>query len=143
MQSTVSERLREYLFVSKKNVKQLAGEINVSQASLNNVVNGKNLPSSNLLIRLATTKGVSIDWILLGEGDMLREQSDDNGIPSRLPINRVENLLSQFQIAAQENKDAWMRLIQEKDNHLDAKERIIQTKNNLIQLLQHTNGASR
>ena len=134
MQSTVSERLREYLFLSKKNVKQLAGEINVSQASLNNVVNGKNLPSSNLLIRLATTKGISIDWVLLGEGKMLRDSSE--GLSNRLPIDQVEHLLAQFQIAAKENKDAWMRLLQEKDEHLNDKERIIETKDALIALLR-------
>lgn len=136
MQSTVSERLREYLFISKKNVKQLAGEINVSQASLNNVVNGKNLPSSNLLIRLAQTKGVSIDWVLLGEGNMLRNEEEHGTSSNRLPIDRVEKIMHQFQIASQDNKEAWSRLIQEKDDHLTSKERIIQTKDSLIELLR-------
>ncbi|MGH1334667.1 MAG: helix-turn-helix transcriptional regulator [Aureispira sp.] len=136
MQSTVSERLREYLFISKKNVKQLAGEINVSQASLNNVVNGKNLPSSNLLIRLATTKGISINWVLLGEGNMMRYEEGDGGTIQHLPLDKVELFLTQFRIAANENHDIWKRLVDEKDEHLASKERLIESKDALINLLR-------
>lgn len=137
MQSTVSERLREYLFISKKNVKQLAGEISVSQASLNNVVNGKNLPSSNLLIRLATTKGISINWILLGEGNMMRHDEDDvTTARQHLPLDKVENFLTQFRVAANENRDVWMRLVEEKEAHLASKERLIESKEAIINLLR-------
>lgn len=135
MQSTVSERLREYLFISKKNVKQLAGEINVSQASLNNVVNGKNLPSSNLLIRLATTKGISINWILLGEGHMMRNAEND-GTMQHLPLDKVEYFLTQFRIAANENHTVWKQLVDAKDEHLASKERLIESKDAIINLLR-------
>ncbi len=136
MQSTVSERLREYLFISKKNVKQLAGEIDVSQASLNNVVNGKNLPSSNLLIRLATTKGISINWVLLGEGSMMREEEELPSNSQHLPLDKVETFLSQFRIAAKENKEVWTMLMEEKDSHLASKERLIESKEAIITLLR-------
>ncbi|MFK7798059.1 MAG: helix-turn-helix transcriptional regulator [Aureispira sp.] len=136
MQSTVSERLREYLFISKKNVKQLAGEINVSQASLNNVVNGKNLPSSNLLIRLATTKGISINWVLLGEGNMMRHEEEGTPTKQHLPLDKVESFLTQFRIAANENNAIWKRLIDEKDEHLSSKDRLIESKDTIIDLLR-------
>lgn len=139
MQSTVSERLREYLFISKKNVKQLAGEINVSQASLNNVVNGKNLPSSNLLIRLATTKGISINWVLLGEGNMMRHEEEKNGTTQHLPLDKVENFLTQFRVTANENREIWQRLVDEKDEHLASKERLIESKDAIIDLLRSNN----
>jgi transcriptional regulator with XRE-family HTH domain len=136
MQSTVSERLREYLYISKKNVKQLAGEINVSQASLNNVVNGKNLPSSNLLIRLASTKGININWVLLGEGNMMRHEEEQSNTAQHLPLDKVENFLTQFRIAANENREVWMRLLDEKDEHLASKDRLIESKDAIIEMLR-------
>lgn len=75
---TIHERLREFIFFSKKNVSELAKEINVSQAALNNVVNGKNLPSSTLLIQLFQSKKLSINWLLTGHGDMIVDSAKDN-----------------------------------------------------------------
>lgn len=70
---SISERIKEYLFFSKKNTTELAKEINVSQSALNNVVRGASLPGAKILLPLAE-QGISIDWLLTGRGEMLKEQ---------------------------------------------------------------------
>jgi len=77
---TIAERLKTYLFYSKKNVTQLAEEIKVTQSALNRVVKGEVLPSSKVLTPLAEM-GININWLLIGAGEMMQEgyQSNKDG----------------------------------------------------------------
>ena len=71
---SVSNRLRKYLFETKKNVTQLANEIGVTPSAFNKVVKGEGLPSSKVLTPLAKL-GVNINWLLTGEGEMLSKKA--------------------------------------------------------------------
>jgi len=137
---SVHERLREYFFYSKTTATELAKEIDISQSSLNNVVNGNNLPSSKLLIELATKKNLSIDWLLLGEGEMLRKRRQGGqNVTTKLSLTKLENLLDKMHKVSEENKVIWTSLLEEKDRRLEDKERLIASKNAVIELLQAEN----
>lgn len=70
----VHERLKEYLFFSKKNASQLADEIGVTQSAFSKTLKGKVLPSSKVLIPLSNM-GLNINWLLTGEGDMFEKKT--------------------------------------------------------------------
>lgn len=138
---SVHERLREYFFYSKTTATELAKEIDISQSSLNNVVNGNNLPSSKLLIELASKKNLSINWLLLGDGKMFREKTRkvQNFTPKQ-SSTKLEELLERLYEMSEENKVIWTSLLEEKDQRLIEKERIIASKDAVIELLQEQNG---
>jgi transcriptional regulator with XRE-family HTH domain len=147
-QMPVSDRLKLFLLHLKKNASQLAEEINVTQSAFNRVVKGDGLPSSKILIPLAEL-GLNINWLLIGDGEMLRDQNmtpDPNieyqskrkGDPKT-----YRDAIKQFYESSEDYKESWQKLLhekdlrlQEKDAHLEEKERIIQTKNKMIELLE-------
>jgi len=137
---SVHERFREYFFYSKTTATELAKEIDISQSTLNNVVNGNNLPSAKLLIELATKKNLSIDWLLLGEGEMFRKKIEDiQEVSGKLSITKLRDLLERAYQVSEENKVMWSSLLEEKNQRLEEKERLIASKNTVIELLQTQN----
>jgi len=137
---SVHERLREYFFYSKITATELAKEIDISQSSLNNVVNGNNLPSSKLLIELATKKNLSIDWLLLGEGEMLRNKIQEvQNSTTKLSLTKLENLLVKVYQISEDNKVVWTSLLEERNQRLEEKERLIVSQNTVIELLEAQN----
>lgn len=137
---SVHERLREYFFYSKITATELAKEIDISQSSLNNVVNGNNLPSSKLLIELATKKNLSIDWLLLGEGEMLRNKIQEvQNSTTKLSLTKLENLLVKVYQISEDNKVVWTSLLEERNQRLEEKERLIISQNTVIELLEAQN----
>jgi transcriptional regulator with XRE-family HTH domain len=68
----ISKRLDLFIEQKYKTAKALATTIDVSPNAISQIVNGKNLPSAKVLIPLLQT-GISIDWLLTGEGSMLRD----------------------------------------------------------------------
>lgn len=53
--------------------------LNTNPTTLRKLVKGENLPSSKILLALAET-GLSINWLLLEEGEMMREPQDKKNI---------------------------------------------------------------
>lgn len=50
---------------------QLAKEINISRATISNYINGKTKPKNLILEKLSDYLGLSKDWLLKGEGEMM------------------------------------------------------------------------
>lgn len=70
-------RLREFITSIGKNGTQLARELNLAQASIKRTLDGDTLPSSKILIPLIKEyPSLNLYWLLLGEGEMLREEKD-------------------------------------------------------------------
>jgi transcriptional regulator with XRE-family HTH domain len=145
---TISERLSSFVTYTKKNISELSKELNVSQTALNNLVRGKTLPSSTLLVPLAKI-GLNINWLLIGEGEMLRDQNMTTDPKAEYQTKRkgdsetIKDAIKQFYESSEDYKESWQKLLQEKDlrlkekdAHLEEKERIIQTKNKMIELLE-------
>lgn len=62
-----------------------AHKLNVSQAVISHISSGRNKPGTDLLLSLLSQFGeISADWLLLGNGEMLRQKE---------VLAEVENLL--------------------------------------------------
>jgi len=78
---SVSERfnqLLEYLGISRY---KMSKETGISETVLQNISEGKNMPSIKITVKLLSTyKMVNADWWLLGEGEMLKKDSTKEAI---------------------------------------------------------------
>lgn len=73
----IGKRLKIFLSSIGKNGTQLARELNLAQASIRRTLEGTTLPSSKTLIPLIKKyPSLNLYWLLLGEGEMLREEKD-------------------------------------------------------------------
>lgn len=75
MSDTPGQRLslvREKLGLTQR---EMASELSFSQGMVGFLESGKKLPSRNFLQKLAERFGVSSDWLLNGQGEMIQKQS--------------------------------------------------------------------
>ncbi len=74
---SIAQRIKSYRTTYFKTAKALAEKINVSSSAISQAEKGQSLPSAVLLKPLSDL-GVSIDWIMTGEGTMMRDSSKKN-----------------------------------------------------------------
>ena len=80
-EKTVKQRLREVLIAFGANPTNLAKRFGVNQKTLNNQINGDtSLSVSTILLTKEAIPEVSVEWILMGEGSMIKQTklTDDN-----------------------------------------------------------------
>lgn len=68
--SLCSNRIKEVRKRFKETQKEFADNINISQAHLSNIENGKDNPSDKLLRVISAEYEISFDWLKTGEGEM-------------------------------------------------------------------------
>ena len=73
---TVSNRFAYVRDLSGLNKKQFADSINILATIVSDIESGKREPSKDVLIKLKEKWGVSIDWLLTGEGEMFLPGKD-------------------------------------------------------------------
>lgn len=62
---------------------EFADSINVAQATLSQILRGRNMPSVDFLLRLHQRyPDISLDWLLIGEGEMTAVANDDFALSS-------------------------------------------------------------
>lgn len=100
----------------------LSNAIGVTEAQIYRYINGKNLPSVNVIVDMARAAGVNLLWLATGEGQMKgsepevrRIRSDDRGLVPELlsaSMQAVELAFGEHyhQIAAEERADLVLRL---------------------------------
>lgn len=77
MESTVIERLRTYLKNKGIKNREVASFIGISETTLNNKLNGtRSLDLDTLLNIVIHFEDLSVEWLLRGEGDMLKSDKD-------------------------------------------------------------------
>jgi transcriptional regulator with XRE-family HTH domain len=72
---TIGKRLaaiRDKLGFSLSDVQE---KVNINKSNLSRVENDKQLPATETLIALSNLYGISVDWILFGEGNITKEQN--------------------------------------------------------------------
>ena len=62
---------------------QFADRLGTTQASISRYLNGRH-PDRQTLIKVASCTGVSLDWLLTGNGPMTSEKPKDGGDPELL-----------------------------------------------------------
>ena len=101
-------RLQMYLKARNTNVSRFAKELGLSQSGLSRVVKGDTMPSYRVLDALGRT-GINLNWLLLGEGSMMRSPSPSTEAISTLP--EVQHLKKQITLLEDQLQDKE-RLIQ-------------------------------
>ena len=64
---TIGKRLKLWRKNKRMKATQLAESIKISQSSLSEIENGKNLPSAQTITNLMKLEGMDIFWLLTGE----------------------------------------------------------------------------
>nr|DAU87665.1 MAG TPA: repressor protein C2 [Caudoviricetes sp.] len=78
-ESSVKQRIREILTVKESNPTKLSKDFSVNQKTLNNQINSDvQLSSSTILLILKAFPDLSAEWLLRGEGNMLKKNSSSN-----------------------------------------------------------------
>ena len=72
---TIKERLQQVLSTNRSNPTQLAKAFKVNQKTLNSQINGDTAVSASTLSLILDAFDISAEWLMRGEGDMLRTQS--------------------------------------------------------------------
>ena len=88
--NSISERFAqivEYLSISRYKISKETG---ISETVLQNISEGKNMPSIKITTKLLSTyKMINAEWWLLGEGEMLKKNNVNEQITSE--INQIES----------------------------------------------------
>jgi transcriptional regulator with XRE-family HTH domain len=64
----LNERIKSLLTLSGQSPSELAYHCNVSQPSISRILNNKQEPRPDLIVKIAAYFNVSTDWLLTGEG---------------------------------------------------------------------------
>ena len=97
----ISERIKELRKHNNLNQKEFASAIGITQSTLSSYENGNALPSIDVLITMATTFHVSIDWIC-GISESRIEFSCLSDVESALlQINDIAELRYELEISEQ------------------------------------------
>jgi transcriptional regulator with XRE-family HTH domain len=69
---STGERITIYRKEKRLSQQELADLLGVSRGYVGNIESGRNEPSSSFLMLLASKLNVSADWVLTGDGEMLK-----------------------------------------------------------------------
>lgn len=115
---TVGDRLRQIR--GMKTLQEFAEKLEVGGSNISNVENGRSKLSTDLAMRIAKVYEVSLDWLLMGEGTMKREENISLSMePSSDYVTITKDELIALQRAALEKKDV---ALEKKDVALEEKE---------------------
>jgi transcriptional regulator with XRE-family HTH domain len=70
----IGQRIKKALEKAKKQQKALADKMGVSQSSVSNCLSGVNKVPIEMVIATAELTGVTLDWLITGEGPMSRSE---------------------------------------------------------------------
>ncbi|MBQ8501009.1 MAG: helix-turn-helix domain-containing protein [Bacteroides sp.] len=79
VKKNVQDRIMQIMAREGLKAGEFADSINVAQATISQILRGRNMPSTDILLRLHQRyPDISLDWLLTGEGRMSSlEQTDD------------------------------------------------------------------
>lgn len=132
-ENIVGQRFKEVLESLNISGTKLAKELKISQPAIAKTLQGKNFPSAKLLIPLGKKKGISIDWLLLGEGTMFKGEGQRGHAPQAEEGDKKNKTL-----APQETNEInhLKKQIELLELALKEREARIKDKDELIELLK-------
>ena len=68
-----SQQIREIRNKNRMTQEEMAQKLHVTRQAVSNWENGKNLPDLGMLVEIARTFHVSLDWLILGGDDNVND----------------------------------------------------------------------
>lgn len=94
-ENAVKQRIRDILLLKESNPTKLSKDFSVNQKTLNNQINSDvQLSSSTILLILQAFPDVSAEWLLRGEGEMLK---------GKTPASTEKKVEKEFVVCVDEN----------------------------------------
>ncbi len=100
-QQTLADRIKLLRTEARELQADTAAVIGVSRSHLANIEVGKDVPGREMLIALARHYGVSVDWLMTGEGNRISAMTD-----------RETRLLEAFRRIPPAEADAMLAMIE-------------------------------
>ncbi len=86
-------KIREYKGLTSK---ALASEIDMKYSTMNNYLNGKQMPTAEFICRiLSKYLDISAEWLMRGEGAMIKKESQEKQLIKELADLKVKLLVSE------------------------------------------------
>ncbi|MGR3897123.1 helix-turn-helix domain-containing protein [Pseudomonas sp. 1176_21] len=119
----IGERIRQAIEARGLSLKEAAKSCGLSYSSLQNWVGGLREPRPEALIALGSHLGISIDWLLTGEGGMFRGESEPQvgGSPND---PQEEAILALFRSLGEAGKREIQSAAEEKKRLMDVEQRL-------------------
>jgi predicted transcriptional regulator len=78
MQHSVIDRLKSAIEkITDGNLKEFAKRAGIPYRTFQSYISGERVPGADKLSKIATQMCISIDWLLTGEGEMIRREGGD------------------------------------------------------------------
>ena len=125
MESTVNERVKKILRDKKISISSLSRDLNMPNASLRDQINNENyLKVSTILSIIQKFPEISIDWLLLGEGDSTKiiQQKIENENKNGVFCNNHVGNGNKITLPVEDIKEihlSYHNLLRKKDEQLD------------------------
>ena len=87
----MKERIKQFMDYKTLSAAELADQIGVQRSNVSHVLSGRNNPSSSFLEKLLLTfPELDARWLIVGEGQMLKESTPGFSEKNVAAINRAE-----------------------------------------------------
>ena len=93
MENLIAQRVREFLSYNSISINSLAKQINVAQATLNPQLRGDRTLAANIVVKILDAfPDVSAEWLLRGEGEMYKSNSDSAHVEATITPSQDESI---------------------------------------------------
>jgi hypothetical protein len=99
---------------------------------------GRDSTPYSLCVDLAQVRGISLDWLLLGEGPMLRQTQVDTLEPNRESTLRESTMLAMWRLLDDDDRCVIQRALEEKTRLRDMELKLAEMSS-ILSALQHVN----
>lgn len=120
---SIATRLRDVLDVKDLSIKQAAEIVGIPYRTLQNYLLNEREPNAKAMSAFHTQLGVSVDWLLTGEGSMFHGVSTED--VEALAVNRQEEaMLELFRSLGDAGKREIQSAAEEKKRLMDVEQRL-------------------
>lgn len=93
MENLITQRVREFLSCNSISINSLSKQINVAQATLNPQLRGDRTLAANIVVKiLQAFPDISAEWLLRGEGEMYKSNSDSAHVEATITPSQDESI---------------------------------------------------
>lgn len=130
METSVKQRLEQFIKYRKLTTRQFELNVGLSNGYVRNI--RKSITQDKLEQITRTYPELSKEWLIFGEGDMVKCYFDEPNLPTELELPKMEEQKENSAIL--EAKDETIRTLK---SQLADKDAIISAKEDLIRVLEH------